>query len=583
MRICCRKCGAEYELHWRLIGARGRVVECSGCGHEWVQLCAAPEAPRPTTAAESPRRATVVAAPTEVPRHRVVGARAAPPSVDQVSHRPPTAAAPRHRSALRPVAMTGAVVALTFVGLLSATDFRPFYTLKHKVISLASTSASAADLSPLVSLPEELRARLPAPVSDDDYHPVSLDEARLGQLLFFDPLLSGNRDIACATCHHPQLNSGDGVSLGLGTGAVGLGPDRRATGPHAADRRIPRNAPKLFNLGAREFHTLFHDGRVSVNEGGPLRWNAPHSPEVVHRARDVLAAQALFPVLSPEEMAGRAHENEIGRAVAAERFAGPDGAWELIAARIGAIPDYAAGFAALNPEIAAGRAVSITDIANALSAFMAFEFRSDHSPFDRALRGEASLAPLAVRGADLFYGRAGCHVCHAGPFQTDHDFHPMGQPQLGPGKNHDPEAYTRDIGRMAVTGDPEDAYAFRTPSLRNVLHSGPWGHAGAFSDLRGFLAHHLDPVAGLARYRPQAVLPELDSAVDDWSALAQSEERAAIAAAAARRFVNRPPVLLQGEDVAALMAFLESLSDPAALVGRMGTPDRVPSGLPVDR
>jgi len=46
---------------------------------------------------------------------------------------------------------------------------------------------------------------LPAPVRDDAYAPVNLNEVRLGQLLFWDPILSGNRNIACATCHHPRF------------------------------------------------------------------------------------------------------------------------------------------------------------------------------------------------------------------------------------------------------------------------------------------------------------------------------------------------------------------------------------------
>ncbi len=70
------------------------------------------------------------------------------------------------------------------------------------------------------------RADLPAPVTDDAYMPVDPAEAKLGQLLFYDPILSGNRNISCATCHHPRFGTGDGVSLSLGEGGIGLGPER---------------------------------------------------------------------------------------------------------------------------------------------------------------------------------------------------------------------------------------------------------------------------------------------------------------------------------------------------------------------
>ena len=74
-------------------------------------------------------------------------------------------------------------------------------------------------------------------------------EVRLGRDLFYDPILSGNRNISCATCHHPRFGTGDGLSLGLGEGAVGLGPDRHVTETNLPEQRIPRNAPALFNLG----------------------------------------------------------------------------------------------------------------------------------------------------------------------------------------------------------------------------------------------------------------------------------------------------------------------------------------------
>ena len=87
---------------------------------------------------------------------------------------------------------------------------------------------------------------------------------------------------------------------------------------------------------------------------------------------------------------------------------------------------------------------------------------------------------------ELFFGTAGCSRCHAGSLLSDQRFHPMGEPQLGPGKAARFESHQRDTGRMRVTGRAEDAYAFRTPMLRNVTETGPWGHAGAHDDLAAF-------------------------------------------------------------------------------------------------
>src|SRR5690606_27672286 len=129
--------------------------------------------------------------------------------------------------------------------------------------------------------------------------------------------------------------------------------------------------------------------------------------------------------------------------------------------------------------------------------------------------------------------KAACSGCHAGKFQTDHGFHAMGEPQLGPGKAERFERHSRDVGRMRVTNRPEDAFAFRTPSLRNVTATGPWGHAGAWSDLAAFLHHHADPSVGLSGYdRALALLPAIDLAKSDWAILDAPDEVHAIEAAA---------------------------------------------------
>lgn len=422
-------------------------------------------------------------------------------------------------------------------------------------------------------------AELPRPLTDADFVATAESEVRLGRLLFYDPILSGNRNIACATCHHPRFATSDGLSLGLGEGGIGLGPERRPDPANLPEQRIPRNSPALFNLGAKEVSALFHDGRIQTDPDRPSGFRTPLEEEMEAGFANLLSAQTMFPVLSADEMAGHYQENDVAKAVRQGRITGEGGAWDIIADRVANIPAYAAMFAAAYPEIAAGRAIHFTDISNAIAAFIAFEWRADQSPFDAYLRGEAALPEDAERGMRLFYGRGRCSSCHAGPLLTDHDFHAMAQPQIGPGKAARFENHQRDVGRMRVTGRREDAYAFRTPPLRNVAQTGPWGHAGAFTDLASFLRHHVDPVAGLDAYSPQALLPELPGAKDAWAVMNDPGERAAIASAAEARVSLK----MTEAEIADLIAFLQSLTDPTSLKGRLGVPDAVPSGLPVDR
>jgi cytochrome c peroxidase len=428
----------------------------------------------------------------------------------------------------------------------------------------------------LIAFAQPLMAEnLPPALTDADFIEVSEAEATLGQLLFYDPILSGNREVACATCHHPEFGTGDGLSLSLGDGGIGLGPERRLDTQNLPEQRVPRNAQPLFNLGFISYSALFHDGRVEIDPTRPNGLRTPLDEDMLIGFANAISAQTMFPVLSPDEMAGHYSENEIAQAVRLGRLTGEGGAWDLISRRVAAIPDYAIRFADVYPEISGPEDIQFTDISNAIAAFMAFEWRADAAPFDAVLRGQASFEADALAGADLFYGTARCSTCHSGPLLSDFGYHAMGQPQLGPGKGARFETRPGDEGRFRVTGNPADRYAFRTPSLRNVAATGPWGHAGAYADLSAFVAAHADPVAALSSYdRAQVVLPEMDAV--DWRIMDDPAAVAAIAAA-----VTVAPVDLSAEEVAQLVAFLNTLTDPAAIAGRLGVPDKVPSGLAV--
>ena len=433
-------------------------------------------------------------------------------------------------------------------------------TCRSALVSTFVLAASAAAAGPL-----------PSAVTDDMYRAVDQAEAALGRLLFWDPILSGNRNISCGTCHHPRFGTSDGVSLTLGEGGIGLGPDRVADAENLPERRLPRNALPLFNLGAHEFKVMFHDGRVEADPSRPSGLRTPLEDEMVMGFSGVLSAQTMFPVLSPDEMAGHYNENEIAQAVRRGLITGEGGAWDLISRRVAEISEYGQRFADVYSHISAGEPIRFTDISNAIAAFIADEWRSDRSPFDAHLRGEAVLDGAAAEGMALFYGKARCATCHAGPFQTDHAFHATGQPQIGPGKAERFEAHTRDVARMRVTGAAEDAYAFRTPSLRNVALTAPYGHAGAFTSLASFIRHHVDPGRD---YAPDAILPALATA-DDFAPLRDAAEMRAI------RDASAPMPALDDTEIAQIEAFLAALTDPWARESDI--PRNVPSGLPVDR
>ncbi len=423
---------------------------------------------------------------------------------------------------------------------------------------------------------------LPPALQDSDFRDPPAAQVALGRLLFFDPILSGNRNISCADCHHPRFATGDGLSVSLGEGGTGIGPERTiGAGDSMVEARVPRNSPALFNLGAFEFTVMFHDGRLERDPSQPGGFRNPLGADLPPGFDGALSMQAMFPVTSPDEMAGQYNENSVSKAARRGDIVGPDGVWEQLAGRLRENPAYAALFIEAFEDVDRPDAITFVHAANAMAAFIADAWRADDSPFDRYLRGaEDALSPRARRGMELFYGEAGCAGCHAGPFQTDHRYYAIAMPQIGPGKKARFETHNRDVGRMRVTGRDADAFRFRTPSLRNVALTAPYGHSGAYASLEAVVRHHLDPVTALRNYdRRQAVLPAHPGLADpDFAVMDDPAEWGAIAAAN-----ELQPIDLDDEDVAALIAFLHALTDTASLDLSADTPDRVPSGLPVTR
>lgn len=414
------------------------------------------------------------------------------------------------------------------------------------------------------------------PLSPDDFLQADPAQARIGQLLFYDPILSGNRNISCGTCHHHSFASGDGLSLGIGEGGQGLGRERTpGKGDDRIRKRIPRNAPALWNLGHKSVRVLFHDGRMELSDAFGNGFDSPAEEWLPQGLDNILAAQALMPLTAQFEMAGNVGENEVTGAVH-DRI---DLGWPIIAKRVRTIPEYGEMFVTAFDHIDDPAEVTIVEIGNAIGAFVASEWISIDSPYDAWLREGVPLPEPAERGRQLFFGEAGCSTCHNGPLLSDQGFHALGLPAFGPGRTRRFDPIPRDVGRMGATDLLEDAYRFRTPALRNVALTAPYGHNGAFATLAAMIRHHLDPVGSAAGWRPeQAGLPAVP-----WLAPADfaiRQDRMEMARQTRVVDIDLPP--RTEAEIADLVAFLEALTGATVRNRPLGRPERVPSGLPVD-
>lgn len=386
----------------------------------------------------------------------------------------------------------------------------------------------------------ELRSRfslqVPGPIP---YPPENgFDSARvhLGQLLFFDPILSGERDVSCGTCHHPDFAFTDGRQFAAGVSGRGLGPNRVLSESAVSGQSIsetPRNAPTVLNAA------YAHDQSGRPSHLAPLFWDG--------RAVG-LEGQALMPIAVRREMRGDAFPGTESEAFAV--------ALDSITARLRNIPEYVDRFLSAFPDEAAALGAmpdeAIIDTSTLARAIAAYERElvTPNSAYDRFVSGDdTALTESQMDGLELFFSKGKCFLCHADPTFGSFGFLVTGVPTEGEGQTVIPGD---DTGREEHTLSPTDRYGFRTPSLRNVELTSPYTHAGVFVTLEDVVRFYS---AGARPRHPNIRDEDLEVAL-------------------------QTPLDLTDGEILALVAFLRALTgidalDPALLT----VPEAVPSGL----
>jgi cytochrome c peroxidase len=373
--------------------------------------------------------------------------------------------------------------------------------------------ALAAGLAPMPATP-------PYPTANG----YNADRVELGHLLFFDPLLSGPRDLACSTCHLPRFAFTDGRQFPSGAGGSGLGPERTTPTPPPL-RPMPRNSPPTLNIG------LFGHMSPDPSVNGTMFWGGNAFG---------LEQQVLNPMTADKEMRGLAYSKGV--------------ALDSVLARLRAVPDYVARFARAFPDVVASEGnsavavITTTTLRRALAAYLR-ELVTPRAPIDAYLQGDDSaLDSQQQAGLELFIGKAGCVQCHRGPLLSDFAMHVLGTPQAGIGRDTTPGD---DLGWGEVGGTP---YAFRTPQLRQVTLTAPYFHAGTAATLEDVIGFKN---AGRSGY-DRVAQSQLDGAVR--------------------------PLGLSDQEIQELVAFLGALTDTTTVKGPLfQAPAAVPSGLTVPR
>lgn len=406
--------------------------------------------------------------------------------------------------------------------------------------------------------------------------------AQLGKKLFFSKSLGGGLDSSCASCHHPTLGGGDDLSLSIGVDAdnpAHLGLGRTNNGDTFP---VPRNAPTTFNIALWD-RGLFWDSRVEALSPEPNQNGAsggirtPDSSFGVADANagsNLVEAQARFPVTSNEEMKTTAFENGSNNSTIRDHLAARVGNYGVGAGELTTnnwLSEFQTAF------VSSDTAQNLINFSNISKAIGEYE-RSQvfvNNPWKAYVEGdEDAISDTAKSGAELFFaplneGGAGCVACHSGPLFSDEQFHTIAFPQIGPGKG-DGTTNDDDFGRARETGNINDRYRFRTPTLLNVEVTAPYSHAGAYNTLEDVVRHYVNPQGAVNNYfntNAWCNLPQFSGVANCTSLFSNAETNTRNALTQLdqqRRAGNSrlPNIRLNGDQVTQLVEFLKTLTDP---------------------
>jgi cytochrome c peroxidase len=247
---------------------------------------------------------------------------------------------------------------------------------------------------------------------------------KIGKMLFYDPLLSGNNRRSCASCHDPNQHFTDT----LNTTSLQLD----------GSNRLPRNSPSLIN--AEYNHLLMLDGKhISLQ----------------NQVKDVISNRL--------EMG--ATEEEVLK-------------------KVMSCKEYKQAFKKFLKHTPQEKEVGIEHIASAVTIYYS-KFSHYYAPFDKAMNQAAPLEASARQGFNLFMGKAQCASCHfvpqfngVKPPYVSSEFEVLGVPADTGFK-----ALSQDPGRYGINPAVETAHAFRTGTLRNAAKTKPYMHNGSFGSM----------------------------------------------------------------------------------------------------
>jgi cytochrome c peroxidase len=294
-------------------------------------------------------------------------------------------------------------------------------------------------------------------------NPTTPQKVELGRLLFYDPILSGQKDVSCASCHHPAYGYAESQQISIGVNGIGLGEMRTF--------KQPNNIP----FARRNAHTILN---TAFNGIDPEEHYDPERAPMFWDLRvESLEKQSLEPIKNLEEMRGNIFEEEV--------------TIDSVVNRLRNIPEYQHLFSQVFTDTPPITAVNIS---KALAAFER-SLIANNSRFDQYMKGDKKALSSLEREGFTAFMKSGCAKCHNGPMFSDFKLHVLGVADNEKLKQSDTGA--------------NGSYAFRTPTLRNLRYTDPYMHSGKLATVKQVLEFYED-MSGKDPPNPHVKREDLD-------------------------------------------------------------------------
>ncbi len=312
-------------------------------------------------------------------------------------------------------------------------------------------------------------------IPSDPKNPITEAKVELGRLLFHETGLglnpkfeSGKNTYSCASCHQSKAGFQSGLQQGIGDGGIGFGNfgEARIKSAEYDASEIdvqPIRSPTILNSAYQKL-MLWNGqfGATGPNAGTESQWTEDTPKETNSLGFEGVETQAIAGL-------------EVHRLVIDSTFI------------------YSSNYKALfdNAFSEVPEASRYTRI-NAGLAIAAYE-RSvlpNQAPFQKWLKGDNdAMSENEKLGASLFFGKAQCYQCHTGPALNDMKFHALGMNDLQGANVHGEVDEATQKGRGGFTGNSDDDYAFKTPTLYNLKDVGFLGHGGSFNSVKEVISY----------------------------------------------------------------------------------------------